>query len=307
MLIFFATINKKAYIKNMKCAFIYNPNSGKVKQEKYKDYIVNKLLSKYEVVDVFPSQKPRHATKLAKEACGRYDTLVVMGGDGTLSEVINGIAEEENKPVIGYIPHGTVNDVGHSLKLPRNVKKCIDVILKGKTLSHDIFKANDKYGIYVCCAGLFTETSYSTRQKDKKRIGKLAYFFHGCKKLLKTNSVDLKISFDGGEIEGRFAFVLVLNSRSVAGFKINGKAKLNDGKMDILLVKDKGKKVSMKGIFKVFSLFVCGLQRQGIRLRLDRFTVETRDDEVINIDGENAFTGGFDFQVLKNGIEIIVP
>ena len=117
----------------------------------------------------------------------------------------------------------------------------------------------------------------------------------------------MKISFDGGEIEGRFAFVLVLNSRSVAGFKINGKAKLNDGKMDILLVKDKGKKVSMKGIFKVFSLFVCGLQRQGIRLRLDRFTVETRDDEVINIDGENAFTGGFDFQVLKNGIEIIVP
>ena len=69
----------------MKCAFIYNPNSGKVKQEKYKDYIVNKLLSKYEVVDVFPSQKPRHATKLAKEACGRYDTLVVMGGDVTLS------------------------------------------------------------------------------------------------------------------------------------------------------------------------------------------------------------------------------
>lgn len=307
MLKFFATINIKAYIDNMRCAFIYNPNSGKIRQEKYKDYIVKRLQTKFEVVDVFPTQKPKHAVSLAKQACGKYDTLVVMGGDGTLSEVINGIAEEKNKPVIGYIPHGTVNDVGHSLSLPCNVKKCIEIILKGKTISHDIFKANNSYGIYVCCAGLFTETSYSTRQKDKKRIGKLAYFFHGCKKLLKTDSVDLKLKFEGGEIEGRFAFVLVLNSRSVAGFRINGKAKLSDGKMDILLVKDKKTKVSLKGIFKVFSLFVCGLKRQGIRLKLDKFRLETKESEIINIDGENAFKGSFDFEVIKEAIEIIVP
>lgn len=291
----------------MKCALIYNPNSGRAKQERSKDYVVKKLRMKFEEVDVYPTQYPKHATILASEACGKYDTLVVIGGDGTLNEVINGIAEKNNAPTLAYIPHGTVNDVGHSLKIPRHIKGAVKVILSGKTYMHDIFKVNDKYGIYVCCAGLFTETSYATEQRHKKRAGKLAYFFHGLKKVFTTDSMDMKVLFEGGELKGKFAFMLVLNSRNVAGFGINRKAKLDDGKLDILLIPENRKIVSLKGIAKVFSLFVLGFKRQGYRLRLSNFSVETSACQTINIDGEKAFNGGFNLEVIRQGVKIIVP
>lgn len=291
----------------MNCLVIYNPNSGKEKQAKNIEYISSRLHEKYEVVDVCATQHARHATEIASQACEKYDLIVAMGGDGTLSEVINGLAGKKKKCHLGYIPRGTVNDVAHSLKIPCNVKKGVDVILNGKVVSHDLFKANDKYGIYVCCAGLFTETSYSTKQSAKKKVGKIAYVFHGVKKVFSTDSMDLKLSFDGGEISGRFAFMLILNSRSVGGFPINRSATLDDGMVDIVLIREKHKKIGCMGIYKVFSLFLKGVRYQGIRLKLDKFTVEAANDVDINIDGEKVFAGSFDFEVLPNDIYIIVP
>ena len=291
----------------MNCAVIYNPSSGRARQGKRLEFIVSSLKSKFETVDVFPTEKAGHAAELASAACGKYDVLVAIGGDGTLSEVVNGLAEKEGRPLLGYIPQGTCNDVAHSLGVSRNYRKAVSTILNGKIFKHDIFKANGKYGIYVCCAGLFTETSYATSQKHKKRVGKLAYFCHGVKKLFSTKSVDLELSYDGGKVKGKFAFMLILNSKSVAGFGINKKAKLDDGVLDILLIPEHKKNVSIKGAAKVASIFVFGFKRQGYRLRLNKFSVKTAAGEVINIDGEKAFSGDFDFEVLRQGLDIIVP
>ena len=291
----------------MRCAFIYNPHSGKCKQEKTKDYIVSRLKTKYDEVDVFPTQYAGHAIELARNSCGKYTLLVVAGGDGTLNEIVNGLAEQEGRPVVGYIPLGTVNDVGHSLHLSKNLKKAMDTILNGKAYKHDIFKVNDRYGIYVCCAGLFTETSYATGQKSKKKMGKVAYALHGAKKLFTTPSLDLKLTFDGGSIETKAAFLLILNSRNVASFGINKKAKLNDGLVDIMIIKEKRKKVSLRVAMHVLEMFLVGLTKckHATRLRLNNFKVEL-GDSVVNIDGEKAGVGNFDFKVIQEGIEIII-
>ena len=116
----------------MKCVYIFNPNSGKKKHVKMQDYIVKKLLDKFEVVDVRPTKKRGDASEFAKEACGIYDVIVVAGGDGTLNEVINGIAENENRPKIGYIPTGTCNDLARSLKIPLISKKPLMLFLKAR-------------------------------------------------------------------------------------------------------------------------------------------------------------------------------
>lgn len=295
----------------MKCLFVYNPRSGKCKQSKYQDYIVSKLKTKYDTVDVCPTEYRGHAEKLARNSCGCYDLLVVAGGDGTLNEIVNGIAEQQQQPLVGYIPQGTVNDVGHSLRIPRRIKKAVSIILNGKPFAHDIFKANDRYGIYVCCAGLFTETSYATDQNVKKAVGKAAYFFHGLKKVFSTECVQMDFVFDGGHIEGCFAFLLVLNSRNVGSFGINRKAKLDDGLVDVVLVKDRKEKVSLSGIARVFSIFTLGfkhrLDKNIITLRLDQFHATVRSDTVINLDGEKSSEGSFTFTVIPKGVQILVP
>lgn len=292
----------------MKCAFIYNPHSGKCKQDKTVKYIAERLKTKYDEVDVFPTEYAGHATVLAKNSCGKYPLLVVAGGDGTLNEIVNGIAGEENKPVLGYIPLGTVNDVGHSLHLSKKLKRAMDNILNGRVFKHDIFKVNDRYGIYVCCAGLFTETSYSTSQKHKKKMGKIAYALHAVKKLFTTPALNLRLTFDGGQVSTKAAFMLILNSRNVASFGVNRKAKLNDGLVDIMIIKEKKNKATLHSAIHVAELFLFGLSKcpHATRLRLGDFKVELDKDTIVNVDGEKGSQGSFEFKVIKEGIDIIV-
>ena len=291
----------------MKCAFIYNPNSGKCKKEKTINYIVSRLKTKYEV-DVFRTEYPGHASLLSQNTCGAYDVLVVAGGDGTLNEVINGIAERQGQPKIGYLPMGTVNDVGHSLNISRSVKKALDIILTGKGFKHDIFKVNDRYGIYVCCAGVFTETSYATSQNAKRAFGKVAYGVHALKSAFKTQPMDTTLSFSGGIIKARLAFFLALNSRNVASFGVNRKAKLNDGKIDVMLVKNPTAHIGVLGMGRVLKLFLFGLHsdKNTLRLRLNQFEATFEKPPIINVDGEKSGEGNFKLSVLKEGVEIFV-
>lgn len=289
----------------MKAIFIYNPNSGRGVIQKHEKYILDRLSTQYDEIVVQKTQRPQHATTLARMACGQCDTLIVAGGDGTLNEIVNGIGDQENKPVIGYIPVGTVNDLAHSIKIPCTLKKAVDNILKGKIFKHDIFKAGEKYGIYVACAGLFTEMSYSTSQIKKKKFGKIAYLFHGLKKVFSSPSFNLKLSSESCEISGRFAFILIANSRNIASFKLNRKASLNDGKVDVVLIKERRKKASIWTVLKVANLFLFGINKK--KQEFEKFSITFDNPVEINLDGEDSGLTNFDFQMIKEGVEIIVP
>ena len=298
----------------MKCLFVYNPNSGRGKVVKKRDFIVDKLKTQYEAVDVIEANHPGHAKELAEYSCGKYDTLVVAGGDGTLNEVINGLAERENAPKIGYIPAGTTNDVAHSLKIPRgNIKKAIDVILKQKSFSHDIFKVNNKYGLYVCSTGLFCEASYSLSHQTKKNYGKIAYYIYGAARVFKAEPIYVKLKYDGKSLEGYYSLFLVANSRCVGGIKFNKHAELNDGYVDVFLVKSPKKRgLSLKSLFSVLGLFIFGFnknrkQKMITYLKLKEFEVNISSKAKFTLDGEKALRGSFKFKAIEKGVEIFVP
>ncbi len=294
-----------------KCLFIYNPESGKCKIKDKEDYIVSRLKEKYEV-EVVHSQYKGNISDFICEHGDEYSVIVGAGGDGTLSEIVNSIMQLKNRPKLGYIPSGTVNDVAHSLLIPRNTKKAVDNILKGDVFSHDVMKINDRYGIYVCCAGLFTETSYATGQKAKKKMGKLAYLLHGAKGVFNTKAINLKLNYADGEIDGKFAMFLGINSRYAAGMKINKKASLNDGLIDVMLIESKRDRVRLCTVFKSMFLFLRGIEfyinKKHIQhLQLSSLSVKADDSTVINLDGEKICSGDFKLEVVKEGIDIIVP
>lgn len=295
----------------MKCLYIYNPKSGKGKAEKNKKMIIEKLSAFFDELNVVATKFSGHARELARDACGKYDYLVVAGGDGTLNEVVNGVAEREGQPIIGYIPLGTVNDFAHSVGIPRKINKAVDNICNGKPLSHEIFKAGDHYGIYVCAMGVATETSYATKQVAKQKLGKLAYFCHGLKKIFRFKPIPMTLEFDGGKIEDRFALLLTINSRYVASFKINRNFAYNDGYVDILLVQERKKYVRLRSLITIAKVFLFGignrLPKNATKLHLKEFMITAPDTEVINLDGEGLGSGRFKFTVIKDGIKIIVP
>ncbi len=296
----------------MKCLYVYNPTSGRQKNGKSAEYIKSRLLTKFDVVDVKPTKKRGDAGLYALEACGKYDVLVVSGGDGTVNEVINAIAEHPQKPKLGYIPTGTTNDLAHSLKIPKNIKKAVDIILGQHYIKHDIFKVNDRYGIYVCAFGLFSASSYTASQKSKKKFGKLAYYVSGIKELSHARKFPITLKTDLLEIESNVILGIIANSKYVSGYKINKMADCSDGYVNVILFKERKKKgVSLKILLKIAKAFLFGIKtlknsKDIVILKLNKFSVELSDKTVVNLDGESGFKGSFNLEVLKQKVEICV-
>ena len=296
----------------MKCVYIYNPTSGKQNNKKNINYIVKRLKTKFDVVDVVATKKRGDAGEYSKNACGVYDVIVVSGGDGTINEVINAIAKEPIRPKIGYIPTGTTNDVAHSLKIPRRIRRAVNIILDGNSIKHDIFRVNERFGLYVCAFGIFTASSYTASQKHKKRFGKLAYYFSGIKEIKDAKKFALTLRTDTIVFDTNIILGIIANSKYVSGYKINKMADCSDGYVNVVLFKEKKRKgISIKTLFSILRLFLFGIttlknSKECIMLKLNKFKVEFQDDICINIDGEKGTNGSFDFEVLKQHVNIFV-
>ena len=109
-----------------------------------------------------------------------YDIIIAAGGDGTLNEVVNGIAEQPNRPKLGIIPMGTVNDFGRALHLPNDIMGAVDVIIKGHDKSR-YRKMNNRYFINLAAGGKLTQVSYETPSRLKSIVGPFAYYIKGSK------------------------------------------------------------------------------------------------------------------------------
>lgn len=296
----------------MKNIFIYNPESGKGKLKKYKDYLQTRLSEKYGEIEWCETNHIGHAFELAKTYGEVCEYIFVSGGDGTLNEVINGISQNEKKPIIGYIPSGTVNDVARSLGLSKNIKKAADILVGGTVFEHDTFKVNGKYGIYVCCAGLFSRSSYETRRYEKKKFGKIAYLVSGIKEIFKASPMPVELKTENETIKENCALLLILNSRSVAGFKINKNADLDDGVVELVIFKTSTKFIRLTEINRIFNTFLFGINhikksKKVVYRSLSKFSIKVAEDTPINLDGEKSVKGTFSFECINKGVKIIVP
>jgi YegS/Rv2252/BmrU family lipid kinase len=222
-----------------KLLFIFNPAAGRgrIKGKLYD--IVDAFVKYGYKVMMYPTQQKGDATALIMNDSEPYDLLVCAGGDGTLNEVVSGQMLAGKSVPIGYIPAGSMNDVGHSFKISRNIMSAVGNILTGKPFAMDIGKFNDKYFVYVAAFGAFTDIPYTTSQKNKNMIGNLSYYLEGIKKLSELKERHVRIQYEDQVIEDKFIVGLVTNSLYIGGFKNmnNEKTSLNDGLLEMLLIK----------------------------------------------------------------------
>lgn len=129
------------------------------------------------------------ATREAELAIERgYDMIIAAGGDGTLYEVINGMAERENRPPLGVFPLGTTNDFARALGIPRQWEDYVDLVINQQLRPLDLGKANDKYFINIAGGGSLTELTYEVPSRLKTMIGQLAYYMKGIEKMASLSS-----------------------------------------------------------------------------------------------------------------------
>lgn len=302
----------------MKCLFVYNPVSGKGKAAKKKKFIVKKLRERFGEVDVYATRRAGELVEKAAESCGNYDVLVFAGGDGSFNEVVMGLGERENRPVLGYIPTGTVNDIARSTGIPRDVRGAVKNIVKGGAYPLDVMKVNDSYVMYVACSGGLTGCSYKAKQSAKKVFGKIAYVFEVLKNDLVFDEYPVTFSGAEGEETTSAVMIMIMNGRSVASLPVNGGAFMDDGEAEVIIVSEKprGNETKVHRHFRYFfsaiKVFTRGFKRllknkKMYTYKIKDFSVGVAENVVWNFDGERGTTGNIAVKVLNKHVSLIIP
>ncbi len=222
--------------------FIFNPKSGKAQvKQKLFDIVDCFVKAGYQTI-VHPTQEQHDARKIVRECAQKVDLIVASGGDGTINEVVDGLMELEpqKRPLLGYIPTGTVNDFASSLKLSKNILRATYDILEGQPFACDVGSFNDEFFTYVAAFGLFTDVAYETPQQSKNIFGRAAYILEGIKRLGNIQAYPMCIEYDNGAaIQDSFILGMVTNSVSIGGFKSisPNDVSLDDGLLEVTLIK----------------------------------------------------------------------
>ena len=294
----------------MKCLLVYNPVSGGSKKFiKLLPYVEKELLKKFSSVTIRPTSYAGEGKEIAKEACGKYDALVVSGGDGTFSEILNGIGERKNTPILGYIPSGSCGDIANNHSIPHNIKKAVKVILKGNKKDIDLCKINKGYFSYIAGIGTYTAGIYNADQKLKRKIGKTAYYLIAVKETFNVSSLNVTITIGKQVHKVKDAIlVLVMNTKSVGGFPyLNYKSKMDDGKVEVLVVK----KDTFNTPVNIWRLFAQGVENfkdnRNVKLyKGSNIKIQTDSDVLWNVDGDKSEYKNIEVNVLKKKISMFV-
>jgi diacylglycerol kinase (ATP) len=289
-----------------KAMMIINPQSGR---QNFSDRL-NKTLERFHSagydIDVRETKHPGQATEYAKTACEQhYAHMIIVGGDGTFNECVNGMMDYENRPTIGYIPAGTCCDIGMTLGLTKNVDRAVSIILKDEPVKMDVVKANDRYFCYVSGNGAFIDISYVTDSKLKKKIGYFAYLVKALEELFTIPKMKMTVTHDEGVIKGAFSLALIINSKRVAGVNMIYKPSLDDGKVDVVLYRHI---FPINGLLYLLSFLLPFWSSPLVtRFKTKAMRIETTSKSRWNIDGESGGIGNQNFKVCQHAIAIIVP
>lgn len=273
-----------------KVLFIYNPVAGRGKILKYLKVIEGIFARDGAEIELYPTKgKGKDLPYLIPRVHSDYDLIMFSGGDGTLNNVINILMKEKSRTLLGYIPLGSTCDFAHSVGISKKPFYAIKTVLFSDNVQQiDIGQLNDRYFAYVASFGALTKVTYITPQKLKKTFGYLAYVANAAAHLFPLPVSNLRIKTEKKSFEGEFIAGIISNSHYVGGFKVlNDKAKLNDGLLEILLIK------KPKNIFGVISIAMALVGRRinkkhMISFQASQIEIEDKSGKGIdwNIDGE---------------------
>ena len=270
---------------------IYNPNARKGKIKEVMPYILQRLSTKFKPCEAVQSKSAEDMVDLARKNAEKYDYIIVAGGDGSIHNVVNGVKQSKGRPTLGFLPYGTVNDVCRTLNVPKKLDKAIDVILRGETIKYDIMQEDDNYMVYTFAGGMFVSTSFKTSTTFKRLFGKIAYFITGAKQLFSMRTLPLTVHIDGQRHHGRYIMMMVLNSASAAGFRINKARDIDDGLIDVILVERK--RSYLVALFTLLKMFLFGLNsvkkhKNVVIQKCKEVKIENHSNEPFTQDGEEA-------------------
>jgi YegS/Rv2252/BmrU family lipid kinase len=299
--------------------FIINPNAGNeaVKREWPR---IEKLISLEDFEYDFDfTNYIGHAEELVTEKLGEgYRKFIVVGGDGTLNEVINGIFKQKTIPTkeiyIGLFCMGTGNDWARYYKFSNGYAESIERVKNETFITQDIGKivyenGKTKEAFFINIAGLCYDAvvvKTTNTMKERGRRAKLAYLYSLLKSLIKYKPWKLKVVINDEILEGKFLSISIGNGKySGGGMMQTPKALINDGFLDVTIYPNMTKMRILTNISKLYNGKILSIK--GIKhFRTKSFVVESENKIFAEIDGEIIKGSTYKFEIIPDSINIFI-
>ncbi len=292
----------------MKHIFIINPKAGKGRATELIPFIHEFFKDKDEEFIIRVTEYPGHATEIAKEySSSEENRIYSVGGDGTVNEVINGIAGTQSS--LGVIPAGSGNDFIRSIANPSDIQDFTIRTINGEYKYIDLAKANDKYFINISSIGFDADVVYNADKFKKVPgiTGSMAYVISIIYTVLKKKISKIKLHIDDKEMNLNILLAAIANGRFYGGGMLAApEAKIDDGLFDICLVGEANR-------FQILSLFPKYIKGQHGQLdevqffRGKKILIESNEELRLNIDGEIFSSCTIAFEMIEKGMKVIFP
>lgn len=285
----------------MKTLFIINPIAGRNKSK----IIWNDIKSHINIpFDYVFTQMPGDARRFAHDAYSQgFKRVVAVGGDGTVSEVVNGIVGSDLE--LGIIPAGTGNDFVKTLNIPLTPKEALTVIETGKTTMVDLGKSEKGFFINVAGAGFDAEVVNTTNVDIKFLTGTPAYVSGLIINLVRYSPREAQIEIDGKVYHRKLWLIVVANGQYFGGgMKISPDAVIDDGLFDICMVNSMSRLEILRFLPKVFT----GAHKTHPALEVIRgrnIKIDFKTPTKVQADGEVIGNTPVSFSIVSKALKVI--
>ena len=299
---------------------IVNPNAGKRKGEKDWLEIAAALTDAgIEFVNVFTEHR-NHAVLLAQKYIENgYRNIIVVGGDGTLNEVVNGIFIQKHIPTneitLAMIPVGTGNDWCRMFNIPGDYKQAVKLITKREIFVQDTgtikYISNDGKEItryFINMAGMGFDALVAQKTNKQKDLGKsnpLSYVANIFLSLFSYTFTKVTILLDGEKIVSDiFSMSVGICQYNGGGMKQAPNALPDDGLFDMTLIKPVGKLKIIRNFLKLFDGTFTRMPEVST-YRSSKIIIHSEPPMYMEADGESLGHTPFVFNILPQSLNVV--
>ncbi len=297
-------------------AFLVNPASAGGSTGTHWPEIARRAAELGLIGDTLFSERPEHLRELARQAAaGGVELLVAVGGDGTVNEVVNGLAAEKASAELAVIPRGTGVDFVRTFEIPTKLDDALHVVLTGRSRAIDLGRATfrswsggEQSSCFANVASAGMSGAIAKRvNESKSRFAKASYFLATFAVFARWQTSDVRVAVDEVSRSARMRDVVVANCRYFgAGMEICPEAEPDDGLLDALLIGDVTKTDLALTLPKIYR----GTHLPHPKAELLRGKAVSVDADVplpIQLDGEQPGTTPVRFEVLPGALRVRVP
>ena len=285
---------------------IANPASGSGRTRTIASQVVDALGRRQVPFDLEFTTAPRQAAEIAARACDDYDALVAIGGDGTIHEIASGMLGCA-KP-IGIIPAGSGNDLIKSLQIPNDTEASIEILLAGRTRTIDAGTINGLCFVNVVGIGFDAAVNHTSHALGRPASGLLRYLAALVRTLGTFDPVPLTVTIDGMTRSQDLYLLTIGNGTTCGGgFRLTPYAKLDDGLLDVTLVRPISVPSLLWHLPKVFGGTIDRVRRYASLTTARKVRVESNVPVPVHVDGEiyRGDTSVLEIEVTPRALTVI--